>query len=59
MNRIDLVNVYELEAAIRPLQTQDKGAAGTAAANARSWRSVGKACPGLPTAPPRPVGVRE
>jgi hypothetical protein len=59
MNRFDLANVYEFETGIRSSQTEDKGAAGTAAANARSWRSVGTARPGLSTAPPRPVGVRE
>lgn len=59
MNRIDLANVYEFETGTRSSQTHDMGAAGTAAHNARSWRSVGKARPGLLTAPPRPVGVRE
>jgi hypothetical protein len=59
MNRIDPVNVYEFVTGNRSTQTQDMGAAGIAAHNARSWRSVGTACPGLSTAPPRPVGVRE
>ena len=59
MNRFDLANVYGFGTGVRSAQTQDKGAAGTAAHNARSWRSVGTARPGLPTAPPRPVGVRE
>lgn len=59
MNRIDLANVYEFETGFRSSQTHDMGAAGTAAHDARSWRSVGTARPGQPTAPPRPVGVRE
>lgn len=59
MNRIDLANVYEVVTGERSPQTQVKGAAGIAAHNARSRRRVGTACPGLLTAPPRPVGVRE
>ena len=59
MNRIDPVNVYEFVAGNRFTHTEVKGAAGTAAHNARSRRSVGAALPGRRAAPPRPVGVRE